>query len=91
MGRKERKYLIVCNEHNKSHDDFMTFWGHRTEDNEKRSFDGYTYNLLECELYSLEDLEDLKIPIADNTISKEDFYKLNDLIISKDDLFNLKW
>lgn len=33
----------------------MILWGHRTENNEKRSFGGYTQYPNEAEVYSLED------------------------------------
>lgn len=38
----ERKYVIVSNEHDSWPRGALLFWGRRTEDEEKRSFGGYT-------------------------------------------------
>ena len=51
----KREYVIVSNRHQSRFPGCVLFWGYRTEDNEKRSFGGYTYGLDKCERYTLEE------------------------------------
>lgn len=51
----ERKYVIVSNKHSGGWGGCMLFWGQLTEDNEKRSFGGYTQGVDRCERYTLEE------------------------------------
>lgn len=54
----ERKYLAVSIKHTEYRWKFgmpCVLWGNRTEDNEKRSFGGYTIFPQKAELYSFED------------------------------------
>lgn len=53
----ERNYVIVCNEHSAWPKGALLLWGHRTADDEKRSFGGYTTDFTRCELYTREELE----------------------------------
>lgn len=40
-----REYVIVSNKHTSLFPGCLLFWGHRTEDEENRSFGGYTSNI----------------------------------------------
>lgn len=56
----ERRYLAVSIKHTEYRWKFgepCVLWGYRTENNEKRSFGGYTTYPNHAELYSLEDWE----------------------------------
>lgn len=55
---RERKYVIVCNEHSAGWIGALLFWGHRTKDHESRSFGGYTKNIDGCELYTEKEVEE---------------------------------
>jgi len=48
-----RDYVIVCVRHMRGH---VLFWGEHTEDNEPRSYGGYTINLDRCEHYTKQEL-----------------------------------
>ena len=87
-----RDYVIVCNEHKGIFEGALLFWGHKTEDEEKRSFGGYTSNIDECEVYTLEEINQSKFnfPICDNSMSIQEFESLPDVAIKKQDLFNMK-
>lgn len=52
----ERKYVIVCNEHESWPSCALLFWGHRTEDAEARSFGGYTSRFDKCEHYTRDEI-----------------------------------
>lgn len=41
---------------------YLLFWGEQTEDQEKRSFGGYTQDVDTCEKYSKEDLKEKGFP-----------------------------
>ena len=53
-----RKYVIVCNEHKAMLKDTLLFWGSLTDDNEERSFSGYTCQIDKCERYTRQELEE---------------------------------
>lgn len=58
MNKNERNLLAVSIKHTEYKWAFgkpCVLWGNRTQDDEKRSFGGYTTNPYEAELYSLED------------------------------------
>lgn len=70
----------------------LLFWGHKTEDNEKRSFGGYTLDIDKCETYTLKDIEEKNyhFPVYEKDMSFYDFLKLDDVIIKKTDLLRLE-
>lgn len=51
---KDRKYLLMTAKH--SSKEQPLFWGRRTEDNERRSFGGYTSDPERAELYTAEEI-----------------------------------
>lgn len=53
----ERNYVIVCNEHRSWPTGTLLFWGEHTEDDQERSFGGYTTRWDKCEKYTREELE----------------------------------
>jgi hypothetical protein len=58
MTMGERKYLAVSIKHSEYKWKFgkpLILWGHRTKDEEKRSFGGYTQFPNNAEVYSLQD------------------------------------
>lgn len=62
----ERKYVAVSIKHTEYKWRFgkpCVLWGHRTKDNEKRSFGGYTEFPNNAELYSLKDWYDRGYPL----------------------------
>lgn len=87
-----REYVIVCNKHKAMFPGCLLFWGHKTNDDEKRSFGGYTSDIEKCERYSIEDLEkcDYNFPLY-NGENEADFKKIDDVIIKVDDLLAFDW
>lgn len=87
-----RDYVIVCNEHKGIFTGALLFWGHKTADEENRSFGGYTSNIDECEMYTLEEIKQnkFKFPIYDNSMKIQEFEALPDVAIKKQDLFNME-
>ena len=77
--RLDREYIIVCNEHKGVFAGTLLFWGHKTEDNEKRSFGGYTSDIDKCEMYTLKEIEEknYRFPVYEEGMSFYDFIKLN--------------
>lgn len=70
---KERKYLAISIKHTEYKWKFgmpCILWGHRTKDDEKRSFGGYTQYPNNAELYSLQDW-------ADSWYSKAEWMKVD--------------
>lgn len=59
----EREYVIVCLRHKGLLRDALLFWGEHTEDNEKRSFGGYTIDVTKCEKYTLEEVQERKFKV----------------------------
>lgn len=88
----DREYVIVCNEHKGMFAGALLFWGHKTEDNEKRSFGGYTSDIDNCEMYTLKEIEEKNyhFPIYNEEMSFYEFLKLDDVIIKKSDLLKFK-
>lgn len=87
-----REYVIVCNEHKAMFPGCLLFWGHKTNDDEKRSFGGYTSDIEKCERYSIEDLEksNYNFPLY-NGENEADFKEIDDVIIKVDDLLAFDW
>ena len=52
-----RDYVIVSFEHS---NDMLTFWGERTDNNQPRSYGGYTVDLNTCERYTRKELEEYR-------------------------------
>lgn len=53
----DRKYVIVSNDTDNWPTGSLLFWGRRTPDNAKRrSFEGYTTSLDDCEMYTKDEL-----------------------------------
>ena len=88
----KRQYVIVCNEHNAIFGGALLFWGHRTNDNESRSFGGYTSDFSNCELYTLKEIENkhYHFPIYNDTMDYSKFKSYEDIIIKVDDLKNIE-
>lgn len=86
--RLDREYIIVCNEHKGIFTGALLFWGHKTEDNERRSFGGYTSDIDKCEMYTLKEIKEkeLSLPVYKEGMSFYDFLKLDDVVIRKRDL-----
>lgn len=53
---RDRKYVIVCNEHSGNWAGCLLFWGQLTDDGEKRSFGGYTTGIDRCERYTMDEI-----------------------------------
>lgn len=52
-----RDYVIICNKGARSYNsNMLLFWGTQSEDDQPRSYGGYTYNLDACERYTKEEL-----------------------------------
>ena len=90
--RLDREYIIVCNEHEGVFTGALLFWGHKTEDNEERSFGGYTSDIDKCEMYTLKEIEDkgYHFPIYERGMELRDFLKLDDVIIKYSDLMYIE-
>lgn len=86
--RLDREYIIVCNEHKGVFSGALLFWGNKTEDNDKRSFGGYTSDIDKCEIYTLREIEEkgYHFPVYNDEMSFYDFLQLDDVIIKKIDL-----
>ena len=83
MENDERKYVIVCNKHSGNWPGVLLFWGHRTQDGEKRSFGGYTSDMNECELYSERDLQakSFNFPQYHEGMTWEEFREYENIMI----------
>lgn len=94
---KDRKYVIVSNEHSAWPNGALLFWGRRTEDSQKRSFGGYTTRFDQCELYTREEIEEWRgglkaqYPFFDEIqpLSLSDFLKHNEVVCTLEDLKTL--
>lgn len=91
MARNERKYVIVCNEHSGNWPGVLLFWGHRTQDNEIRSFGGYTSNIDGCELYSDREIKEkgYYFPRFREGMTFEEFRGYDDVVIEPSHLEDL--
>lgn len=56
MAKVSREYVKVSQKHSFVKG-YILFWGSYTEDDEERSYGGYTNDFNTCEKYSKEDLE----------------------------------
>ena len=94
---KNRKYMIATKRHEGLIRDALLFWGHLTEDNEERSFGGYTVDINKCEKYTKEELEEYrKRKFSEETMlfldeTKKPCWQLKnyDLLVTMEDLVNL--
>ena len=91
MEDKERKYVIACNEHSGMWPGALLFWGHRTQDNEARSFGGYTSNIDGCELYSDKEIKEkgYHFPRYHEGMTWEEFRGYDDIVIKPESLADL--
>lgn len=89
--KDKRKYVIVCNEHSGMWRGTLLFWGERTEDNEKRSFGGYTSDVDKCEMYSEKDLEEkgCTFPKYHKGMTLKEFLGYSEILIEPDQLQEL--
>ena len=94
----ERKYVIVANEHDSWPRGALLFWGRLTQDDEKRSYGGYTTRWDRCEKYTREELEvwrgdhfRVHYPFFDelNITSDYDFRKYEEVLCTLEDLEKL--
>lgn len=87
-----RDYVIVCNEHKAMFPGCLLFWGCKTQDDEPRSFGGYTSDITECERYTMEELRNsgYNFPIYDGEDETE-FRRIKDIAIKVDDLLSFNW
>lgn len=53
-----RDYVIVCFRHKSFIKDALLYWGELTEDEDKRSFGGYTIDIEKCERYTYDEVKD---------------------------------
>ena len=90
----ERKYVIVCNEHKSWPSCALLFWGHLTEDDEERSFGGYTSRLDRCERYTRDEIKKWRrgaaqhYPFFDEVKPScpNDFRKYNEVVCTLEEL-----
>ena len=92
----ERKYVILCFKHKGLFPGCLLFWGNLTEDNEERSFGGYTTGLDRCERYTEEELKNSNhtyIPFYNGYHGESlyDFANVENIFITIDDLLSLPW
>lgn len=87
-----REYVIVSNKHKGIFSGCLLFWGHLTNDNESRSYGGYTSDFNKCERYTLEELQNsgYKFPLY-NGEDEIEFKKIENVIIRIDDLLAFDW
>lgn len=89
---ENRKYVIVCNEHKSYVSGALLFWGSLTDDNDKRSYGGYTCQIDKCERYTREELEKWRgnlikeYPFFDELKNQRSFFKKDEVLITVDDL-----
>lgn len=89
-----REYVIVCNEHPSILPGTLLFWGKRTEDQEERSFGGYTCDITKCEMYTRQELVSWRgglkkeYPFFDE-IERDEFFEKNEVLITISQLESL--
>ncbi len=92
--KPERKYVIVSNKHSGGWGGCMLFWGSLTEDNEKRSFGGYTQGIDRCERYTLDEIAGFSphFTLWKPGMSWGEFRECEDVVIEPENLasFNLQ-
>lgn len=87
----DREYVIVCNEHSGMWAGCLLFWGHMTDDNEKRSYGGYTTGVDKAERYTEKELNQngWHFPIYHEGMDLQAFLKERDIAIRPGDLAKL--
>lgn len=80
---RDRKYVIVCNEHSGMFRGTLLFWGSRTEDGQERSFSGYTSDIDNCEIYSESEVKEkgYYFPRYHDGMTWEEFRGYDDILI----------
>ena len=90
---QEREYIIVCNEHNVLLPGCLLFWGHKTKDDKKRSFVGYTSDIDNCEMYTLDEIKqkNYNFPLYNSRLHSI-YWMLDqdDVVVKKSDLLSMK-
>lgn len=84
MQNNNREYVIASWKHVRC--GALQFWGDLTDDNQPRSFGGYTENIDECEKYTLSELSRMRYKIID-TVDELDTIDIECFIV-KLSLFN---
>lgn len=96
---EERKYVIVSNKHPSWPASALLFWGHYTEDNQDRSFGGYTARFDQCEKYTKSEIERWRNGVEEhypffaeiNPTCPHDFLQYEDVICTLEELGRLGW
>lgn len=96
---EERKYVIVNNEYTTWPKGSLLFWGHYTEDDQQRSFGGYTTRFDQCEKYTRTEVERWRAAAVDHypffdeikPTCAGDFLKYEDVVCTLEDLHSLGW
>ena len=80
---RDRRYVIVCNEHSGMFRGTLLFWGSRTEDGQERSFGGYTSDIDNCEIYSENEVKEkgYYFPMYHDGMTWEEFRGYDDILI----------
>ncbi len=80
---RDRRYVIVCNEHSGMFRGTLLFWGSRTEDGQERSFGGYTSDIDNCEIYSENEVKEkgYYFPKYHDGMTWEEFRGYDDILI----------
>ena len=68
-----RKYVVLNRPFRIRKLGMLSFWGKYTQDNQERSFSGYTVNVDECEKYTLKELRESRYNFP--KFSKKEFDK----------------
>lgn len=95
----DRKYVIVSNEHPAWPKGALLFWGRHTEDDQQRSFGGYTTRFDQCEKYTRAEIEQWRgshraeYPFFDeiSPTCPHDFMKHNEVVCTLEELNSLGW
>jgi hypothetical protein len=80
---RDRRYVIVCNEHSGMFRGTLLFWGSRTEEGQERSFGGYTSDIDNCEIYSENEVKEkgYYFPMYHDGMTWEEFRGYDDILI----------
>lgn len=80
---RDRRYVIVCNEHSGMFRGTLLFWGSRTEEGQERSFGGYTSDIDNCEIYSENEVKEkgYYFPKYHDGMTWEEFRGYDDILI----------
>lgn len=79
---QKRNYVIVCNRY-KGIAGALLFWGEKTNDDEPRSFGGYTSDFNKCEKYTADEIKQsgYGFPFYGIDISHDNYRKVEDFAI----------